>query len=111
MAAVIHLKGGVTLLSLVIHSFIKSLIGEIIAIMYSGNDTVELELTFHEQIVLTFAVHVSTINEGKRLKSVLDYWINIRLLRVDWILFSLVWLSFRSVAFCLSKVAYHRFVL
>lgn len=70
--AVAHLKGRVTFGSFVIDSFIKPLIGEIVAIMDPGDDIVEFHFAFHEEVVFSFAVHVATINQGKGLKCVFD---------------------------------------
>ncbi len=60
-------------------SFVKSLIGKIIAIMDSGNDTVKLEFIFHKDVVLAFSIIITSINERQRLQGVLDDGINIGL--------------------------------
>ena len=108
---VIHLKRRVPLWPLIIHPFIKPLIGQIVAIMNPWYDIVQLEFAFHEKVVFAFAINTATINQRKRFKCVLDYWIDVWLWCVRRILFDLVWLSFWFVVFCLGKVAYHRFVL
>ncbi len=108
---VIHLKRWVPLWSFVIHPFIQSWIGKIVAIMHSGDDIVQLKFAFHEKVVLSFTIDAAAINEWKGFKGVLDYWIDVWLWCVRRILLDLVRLSFWFVVFCLGKVAYHRFVL
>jgi hypothetical protein len=75
----IDLKYRIPLGSLFMISFVKSLIGKIIAIMDSGNDTVKLEFIFHKDVVLAFSIIITSINERQRLQGVLDDGINIGL--------------------------------
>ena len=105
---VIQFKCRVPLLSILmkwIHPLVKPLIGQIILIMYSGDDIVELEFTFHEDIVFAFSIHISPVNDGKWFKSMLDDRIDIRLWLVGNILEWFSWLCFGFVYFCLGKVA------
>ncbi len=76
---VTHFKYRIPFGALIIISFVKSLIGEIVAIMDSGNDTVKLEFIFHEDVVLAFSIIVTAINEREGFEGVLDDWINIGL--------------------------------
>ena len=64
---VVDFKCGIPLGSFFIISFVKPLIGKIIAIMHSGNDTVKLELIFHKDVVLAFSIKITSINERERL--------------------------------------------
>ncbi len=63
----VHFKCRIPLGPFFIISFVKPLIGKIIAIMHSGNDTVKLELIFHKDVVLAFPIKITSINERERL--------------------------------------------
>ena len=45
--------------------------------MHSGDDIVQLKFAFHEKVVLSFTIDAAAINEWKRFKGVLDYWIDV----------------------------------
>ena len=74
---VVCFKCRILLGSFVIISFVKPLIGKIIAIMHSGNNTVKLEFIFHKDVVLAFSIIITSINKRERLQGVLDDWINV----------------------------------
>jgi hypothetical protein len=73
-----------------------------------GNDTIELEAIFHEYVVFSFTMNAPSVYFWKGLKSVLNYRIDKRLLRLKFLLlYHLTGLCFGLVSFRLIEVSNH----